>query len=161
MAETALQPLEFARRVLRLDTLEIVGREPYNARGWKILDRWALDSPEELKCLEADRLSGLLDLLLEQQALEERVLLELAGHLTEAQSDIELLQGAGVGTGMCENRNLGELATLKAQHSKDADAVAEGRRTARGLMVVGPGDLDGVVFTPSRTSEYDMPGEGW
>lgn len=58
-------------------------------------------------------------------------------------------------------RDIGVQALLKVQHAIDAADVAAGRRAARSLFAVQPGDLDGYTFTPLPSSEYDKPGEGW
>lgn len=68
------QPLELARRVLKPQTLQAVTKVPYSAQGWKILDRWAFNSPEKLKVLEAAGEVILLGRLLEQQQLEHEIL---------------------------------------------------------------------------------------
>ncbi|PHX31073.1 hypothetical protein AO278_02335 [Pseudomonas syringae pv. syringae] len=42
--------------------------------GWKVLDRWAIESPVQLRSLEAEGKLILLGRLLEQQQLEHLVL---------------------------------------------------------------------------------------
>lgn len=68
------QPLELARRVLKPQTLQAVAKAPYTARGWKILDRWAFNSPEKIKALESEGEVVLLGRLLDQQLREHEVL---------------------------------------------------------------------------------------
>ena len=46
-------PLEIARKVLKPETINYVRSGGYTSLGYSILDRWALNSPEELKMLEA------------------------------------------------------------------------------------------------------------
>jgi hypothetical protein len=46
----------------------------FNRFGWKILDRWALNSPEKLKALEAGSLFRLMTRALDQQFLERKIL---------------------------------------------------------------------------------------
>lgn len=58
-------------------------------------------------------------------------------------------------------REISVPAMLKEQQVGDSADVAAGRRSARSLWAFQPGDLDGYTFTPSATSEYDKPGEGW
>jgi len=58
-------------------------------------------------------------------------------------------------------REISVPAMLKEQQAKDSADVAAGRRSARSLWAVQPGHLDGYTFTPSQTSEFDKPGEGW
>lgn len=73
-------PLSIAANVLASTTIESVLRSPsYHARGWQILDRWAFNSPEQLRKLEADGEVILLGRLLEQQEIEHQVLCSTAG----------------------------------------------------------------------------------
>lgn len=52
MIEGNPQPLAIAARVLKPDSLAAVrGLGDFSLRGWGILDRWALNSPEALRCL--------------------------------------------------------------------------------------------------------------
>lgn len=56
-------------------TLESVRHSPsFHLRGWQILDRWAISSPEQLQRLEAEGEVILLGRLLEQQEIEHQVL---------------------------------------------------------------------------------------
>lgn len=74
MLDRQTYPLEIARKVLKPETINDVRSGGYTSLGYSILDRWALNSPEELKKLEA---MGTLDLLvtLDQQAtIENRAL---------------------------------------------------------------------------------------
>lgn len=68
------QPLALAARVLETETLESFRKPPYTLRGWKILDRWALNSPYDLKKMEQYDLVSLLNRVLDQQTLETNVL---------------------------------------------------------------------------------------
>jgi len=67
-------PLEFAQKILSQDILKIVIRSPYTRQGWKILDRWAYNSPEKLRQLAAQGEIVLLSRLLDQQNLEQQIL---------------------------------------------------------------------------------------
>ncbi|MFG6443550.1 hypothetical protein [Roseateles sp. LKC17W] len=58
-------------------------------------------------------------------------------------------------------RDIGVQALLNDQQAIDAADVAAGRRPARSLFAVQPGDLAGYTFTPNPASEFDKPGEGW
>lgn len=58
-------------------------------------------------------------------------------------------------------REISVPAMLRDRQAKDSADVAAGRRSARSLWAFQPSDLDGYTFTPSPTSEYDKPGEGW
>lgn len=73
-------PLSIAANVLASTTIESVRRsQSYHARGWKILDRWALNCPGRLRRLEADGEIILLGRLLEQQGIEHQVMSSTAG----------------------------------------------------------------------------------
>lgn len=73
-------PLSIAANVVAGTTIESVLCSPsYHARGWQILDRWAFNSPERLRRLEADGEVILLGKLLEQQEVEHQVLSSTLG----------------------------------------------------------------------------------
>lgn len=59
MLDRQTYPLEIARKVLKPETINDVRSGGYTSLGYSILDRWALNSPEELRKLEAPRESGL------------------------------------------------------------------------------------------------------
>jgi hypothetical protein len=58
-------------------------------------------------------------------------------------------------------RDEGGLPMLKEYHRKVEQEVRDGKRSARSLWVVGPGDLKGVTFTQNPNSEFNKPGKGW
>ncbi|AZR29159.1 hypothetical protein NX80_022865 (plasmid) [Xanthomonas vasicola pv. arecae] len=69
------QLLSIAAEVLTPATLGSVRRSPsFHCRGWQILDRWAFESPVQLRALEAEGEVILLGRLLEQQQLEHQAL---------------------------------------------------------------------------------------
>ncbi|TDV58700.1 hypothetical protein [Pseudomonas sp. LP_7_YM] len=69
-------PLRIASGVLAATTIESVRQSTsYHACGWQILDRWAFNSPEQLRALEAQGELLLLGRLLEQQMLEHEALI--------------------------------------------------------------------------------------
>lgn len=73
MIEGNPQPLAVAARVLKPETLAAVrGLADFSLRGWRILDRWALNSPDALRRLESEGEVVLLGQLLEQQRIEQR-----------------------------------------------------------------------------------------
>jgi len=73
-------PLSIAANVLAHATIESVLRSTsYHARGWQILDRWAFNSPERLRILEAEGEVLLLGRLLEQQGIEHQVVSSAVG----------------------------------------------------------------------------------
>ena len=86
-----VQPLEVAGRVLKPETLMEVRKAPYNLQGWKILDRWAMNSPAQLKALETEGEVVLLSRLLEQQHLEQTILLESLALSEEGLMEHEIL----------------------------------------------------------------------
>lgn len=93
-----VQPLVVAARVLKPETLAEVRKAPYNLQGWKILDRWAMNSPERLKALEADGEMVLLSRLLEQQNLEHTILVESQALREEGMMDHEILAQREIAT---------------------------------------------------------------
>lgn len=92
MFSTSTQPLEIAARVLKPETIETVRRSPsFHLRGWTILDRWALNSPEKLLALEAEGEIVLLGRLLDQQQKEHRILSAMAIDGPAALAEHEIL----------------------------------------------------------------------
>ena len=91
-------PLEIARKVLKPETINDVRSGGYTLRGYSILDRWALNSPDELKKLEA---MGHFDFDLKlygQQQTEARALSSETARQASLRgmSDSEILQSCGV-----------------------------------------------------------------
>jgi hypothetical protein len=87
------QPLELARRVLQPETISSIREcQEIHLRGWKILDRWAFNSPQKLRELEKSGEILLLGRLLEQQKLEHAVLLEATEAMNAGTSEQELLE---------------------------------------------------------------------
>ena len=73
-------PLRIASGVLAATTIESVRRSTsYHARCWQILDRWAFNSPEQLRALEAQGELLLLGRLLEQQLVVDEALISSLG----------------------------------------------------------------------------------
>ena len=56
-------------------TIAAATRQPFNLYGWRVLDRWAYNSPEALQALERQGEVILLGRLLEQQEREQQVLM--------------------------------------------------------------------------------------
>lgn len=83
MIEGQTQPLAVASRVLKPSTLRAASRAPYNRFGWKILDRWAMNSPQKLVALEKQGEVVLLGRLLEQQTVEQEALTEPQTNLAD------------------------------------------------------------------------------
>ena len=87
-----LQPLQIAARVVAPSTLSAVRRSPFALVGWKILDRWAMNTPDKLRALEAQGEVVLLGRLLDQQNLELDSLLENLSLHAAGVSESEILQ---------------------------------------------------------------------
>jgi hypothetical protein len=89
MIDKQTQPLELAARLLLPATMEAIRHAPYlTLRGWKILDRMAVNTSEDLRALER---RGVQVLLLEVYERQERERMALANadnvdHLTEHES---------------------------------------------------------------------------
>jgi hypothetical protein len=61
--------------VLKLETILRVNKIPnINRHGMEILDRWALNQPDDLKTMETRNDVGLMVRVLDQQYLEQEVL---------------------------------------------------------------------------------------
>lgn len=68
-------PLSRAAQVLKMETILRVNKAlNINRHGMAILDRWALNQPDELKAMETRNDLWLLMRLLEQQHLEQEIL---------------------------------------------------------------------------------------
>ena len=98
MLDRQTYPLEIARKVLKPETINDVRSGGYTLRGYSILDRWALNSPEELKELEAKG-SIAFDLkVFGQQQTEARALSSETARQASLRgmSDYEILQSMGI-----------------------------------------------------------------
>ena len=94
-------PLKIVSGVLAATTIESVRRcTSYHACGWQILDRWAFNSPEQLRALEAQGELLLLGRLLEQQIVEHEALISPHGLAQRRQglADHEVLALRGIST---------------------------------------------------------------
>lgn len=112
MIEGNPQPLALAARVLKPETLAAVrDLADFSLRGWRILDRWALNSPDELRRLEAEGEVVLLGQLLEQQRIEQRAV----DRQPVGMPELEALAIAKVQT---ELRSVAEMLEDKAQRRK-------------------------------------------
>lgn len=87
------KPLDLAKSVLQPATISSVREcRELHLRGWTILDRWAFNSPENLRELESSGEVMLLGRLLEQQNLEHSVLMEATEALNAGTSEHEILE---------------------------------------------------------------------
>lgn len=92
MLEHPLQPLQIAARVVAPSTLSAVKRSPFCLRGWQILDRWAMNTPDKLRALEAQGEVVLLGRLLAQQGLELDSLTDNLNLRADGVGEAEILQ---------------------------------------------------------------------
>jgi hypothetical protein len=83
-------PLTIARQVLQPASIAAFRMSPFNFHGWKILDRWAFNSPEKLRALEATGLIALLSRVLDQQHTEMGALIDAMRH-SEGLAEHEVL----------------------------------------------------------------------
>jgi hypothetical protein len=91
------QPLALASKILEPETLATFRRPPYTLQGWKILDRWALNSHWELKAMEQNDLISLYNRVLDQQTLETKVLTDALAH-SQGMTEHEILAQNEVNT---------------------------------------------------------------
>jgi len=101
MIEGQTKPLEIARRLLEKGTLdEILGNPGYTLRAHLILDRWALNSPDQLKALEQRGISALMLKIADQQFTETQVLTSESAYRARSldMSDWDILNENGVVT---------------------------------------------------------------
>lgn len=102
MLDSQTRPLEIASRVLEPETIRMVRADKnFDRTGYLILDRWALNQPDELKTLEYTSPYGwLLHRLYEQQELEGDALASAtaAEMQTRGYSQWEILELMGIDT---------------------------------------------------------------
>jgi hypothetical protein len=96
MQTSPTSPLSIAATVLSTETLRATSKAPFTAQGWKILDRWAYNSPEKLRALEAKGLIALLTRLRDQQTWEQDAL--NSSPLGEGLAEHEILARAEINT---------------------------------------------------------------
>lgn len=90
------QPLSIAAKVLSPQTIQAIRKLPeFHLQAWKILDRWAFNSPEMLAQLEAQGEIVLMSRLLDQQAVEHQALMDSTHQLQNGMTEHEILE-------MCE-----------------------------------------------------------
>ena len=91
-------PLEIARSVLKPETIREVKNAGHSNSAYLILDRWALNNPDELKRLEQQGDLALLVQLDRQETAEKRVLTSESARQAKLRgmSDWEILESAGI-----------------------------------------------------------------
>ena len=102
MLDRPTNPLEIASRVLKPETIQEVKRGGYTSSAYSILDRWALNSPDELKALEAQGEIAFDLKLYGQQQTEAQALNSESARQAKLRgmSDWEILELAGVDTAL-------------------------------------------------------------
>ncbi len=102
MLDRQTAPLEIARTVLRPETIREVRSAGLTNTAYLILDRWALNQPDDLRRLEAMNTLGLIVTLSQQQTREANVLNSDSAREASRQgmSDWEILQNAGIDTSL-------------------------------------------------------------
>ena len=98
MLDRQTYPLEIARKVLKPETINDVRSGGYTSLGYSILDRWALNSPEDLKKLEAmGDIPFMVKLYGQQQKEAEALSSETSRQASlRGMSDSEILESMGI-----------------------------------------------------------------
>jgi hypothetical protein len=93
-------PLDIARKVLKPETIREVRSGGYTNSGYLILDRWALNSPDELRALEAKgEIAFDLKLYGQQQTEYHALCSDPAWEMSRrGMSDWEILEALGIDT---------------------------------------------------------------
>ena len=102
MLDRQTSPLEIASTVLKPETIREVRSGGYSNSGYLILDRWALNQPDDLRRLE-ERGEISFMVTLDQQATREANVLNSDSAWEARQqgmSDWEILQNAGIDTSL-------------------------------------------------------------
>ena len=87
-----------ARELLPAELMREINKQPFTVRGWRILERWAFNSPTQLEALAKQGTIIFINRLLDQQQIEHAALVSAlnAGQTHLAQH--EVLELAGVST---------------------------------------------------------------
>lgn len=98
MLDKPTNPLDIARTVLKPETISEIKMWGFTNSAYLILDRWALNCPDELKELEARDNLDLMIRLDQQQSLERRILCSETARQASLRgmSDWEILESCGV-----------------------------------------------------------------
>lgn len=100
MLDRQTAPLEIARTVLKPETIRRVQADEYGKAAYLILDRWALNQPDDLRRLEA---LGQMDFMIQvsrQDSIERQILnSDSAWEMgRKGMSDWEILEAHGIDT---------------------------------------------------------------
>lgn len=98
MLDRQTYPLEIARKVLKPETINDVRSGGYTSLGYSILDRWALNSPDELRKLEAQGDIPFMVKLYGQQQTEAGALSSETARQASLRgmTDSEILESMGI-----------------------------------------------------------------
>lgn len=98
MWDRSTNPLEIAASILRPETIHAVRGGGFTNSAYLILDRWALNNPDELKQLEEQGEMPFLLRLEQQETIEKRTLCSDSAWLASRQgmTDFEILHEAGI-----------------------------------------------------------------
>lgn len=98
MWDRPTNPLEIAASILRPETIWAVRSGGFTHAAYLILDRWALNNPDELKQLEQQGELAFLLRLDQQETIEKRTLCSDSAWQASRQgmSDFEILHEAGI-----------------------------------------------------------------
>lgn len=98
MLDRQTYPLEIVRTVLQPGTICAVRSGGFTNSAYLILDRWALNNPDELKQLEQQGETAFVRRLKRQQTIEKRTLCSDSAWLASLQgmTDYEILLEAGI-----------------------------------------------------------------
>ena len=102
MLDRPTNPLDIARTVLRPQTIREVQSAAFTNSAYLILDRWALNQPDDLRRLEARGEISFMVTLDQQATREANVLNSDSAWEASRQgmSDWEILQNAGIDTSL-------------------------------------------------------------
>lgn len=98
MLDKPTNPLDIARTVLKPETISEIKMWGFTNSAYLILDRWALNCPDELKELEAEGELALIVRLDQQRNREHRVLCSETARQASLRgmSDSEILESMGI-----------------------------------------------------------------
>lgn len=90
MLDAQTQPLQVAASYLKPETIRSLRGMSFGLREWRIVDRWALSSPQALRALEQAGAVVLMDRILTQARAERAILQE--SDVPAGMSDIDILR---------------------------------------------------------------------
>ncbi len=82
--------LDRARQLLSPELMAEVNKPAFTVRGWKILERWAANSPAKLQALAGQGTIVFVNRLLDQQTLETNTI--KCADRTDGLAEMEILQ---------------------------------------------------------------------